>query len=60
RQELFGQKIITLDDYIAKIEAITKNDIDILLPRYIRQQTLNLAVVWNKPRDEKLLRILKL
>jgi predicted Zn-dependent peptidase len=60
RQELYGQKIITLDEYIAKIEAITKKDIDILLPRYIRQETLNLAVVWNKPKDEKLQKLLVL
>lgn len=60
RQELFGQPIITLDEYIAKINAITKHDIDTLLPRYIRQETLNLAVVWNKPRDEKLRNILNL
>ncbi len=60
RQELYGQKIITLDEYLAKIEAITKQDIDILLPRYIRQQTLNLAVVWNKPKDEKLVTLLKI
>jgi predicted Zn-dependent peptidase len=58
RQELFGQKLITLDEYTAKIEAITKKDIDILLPRYIRQETLNLAVVWNKPKDEKLFTLL--
>jgi predicted Zn-dependent peptidase len=60
RQELYGQKIITLDEYLTKIEAITKKDIDILLPRYIRQETLNLAVVWNKPRDEKLQKLLVL
>jgi predicted Zn-dependent peptidase len=60
RQELFGQKIMTLDDYLEKIDAISKLDIDTLLPRYIQQKTLNLAVVWNKPRDEKLLSILKL
>lgn len=58
RQELFGLKLITLDEYIAKINAITKHDIDILLPRYIRQETLNLAVVWNKPKDEKPLKLL--
>jgi len=60
RQELFGQKLITLDDYIAKIDAITKKDIDILVPKYIQQKTLNLAVVWNKPKDEKLLKLLTL
>jgi predicted Zn-dependent peptidase len=60
RQELFRQKIITLDQYLAKIEAITKRDIDILLPRYIRQETLNLAVVWNKAKEEKLVTLLKI
>jgi predicted Zn-dependent peptidase len=60
RQELFGQPIITLDDYIAKIEAITKHDIDTLLPRYIQQETLNVAVVWNKPKDEKLVKLLRM
>lgn len=60
RQELFGQKIITLDDYIAKIDAITKHNIDTLLPKYIRQETLNLALVWNKPREEKLISLLHL
>lgn len=59
RQELYGQHLITLDEYIAKIEAITKKDIDILLPRYIRKETLNLAVVWNKPKDETLRTLLK-
>jgi predicted Zn-dependent peptidase len=60
RQELFGQKLITLDQYLAKIETITKKDIDILVPKYIQQKTLNLAVVWNKPKDEQLLNLLHL
>jgi predicted Zn-dependent peptidase len=60
RQELFGQKRITLDEYLAKIDAITKKQIDTLLPKYIRQETLNLALVWNKPRDEKLYKLLTL
>lgn len=60
RQELFGQKFITLDEYLAKIDAVTKKDIDILLPRYIQQKTLNLAVVWNKPKDRDLVKLLKI
>ncbi len=60
RQELFGQKLITLEEYLAKIDAITKKQIDTLLPKYIREETLNLAVVWNKPRDEKLPKLLRL
>jgi len=34
--------------------------IDPFVPKYIKLETLNLAVVWNKPRDEKLLKLLKL
>ena len=60
RQELFGQKLITLDQYIAKIDAITKQDIDVLLPKYIRQETLNLALVWSKLKDEKLRQLLRM
>lgn len=59
RQELFGQKMLTLAEYLAKIEAVTKHDIDTLLPKYIRQETLNLALVWNKPKEEKLLKLLR-
>ncbi len=60
RQELFGQPMMTLDEYLVKIDSIQKHDIDILIPKYIRPETLNLAVVWNKPRDEKLLKLLTL
>lgn len=60
RQELFGQKMITLDEYLMKIDGVTKKQIDILLPKYIRQETLNLAVVWKKPKDEKLVGLLRL
>ena len=60
RQELYNQKLITLPEYIAKIQAVTKMQIDALLPKYIRQETLNLALVWNKPKDEKLSALLRL
>ncbi len=60
RQELFGQKLITLDAYLAKIDAITKKQIDTLLPKYIRQDTLNLALVWSKAKNEKLHSLLKI
>lgn len=58
RQELFGEPMVALSEYIGKIEAISKKDIDTLLPRYIKQETLNLALVWNKKRDEGLVKLL--
>lgn len=60
RQELFNEPILTVDDYLKKINSVTKNDINRLLKKYITKQTLNLALVWNKPEDEKVAGLLKL
>lgn len=60
RQELYGMPILTIEDYIKKIDSITKDDIDGLLKQYVITKTLNMALVWNKPRDEKLLDRLQL
>lgn len=55
RQELYGLPILTIEDYIKKIDSISKDDINSLLKKYLVTKTLNMALVWNKPRDEKLL-----
>lgn len=60
RQELYGMPILTIEDYIKKIESVTKDDIDRLLKRYIVTKTLNMALVWNRPRDEELNQLLRL
>jgi len=60
QQELRQVPILTIDDYFEKIKAVTKEDIGALLKKYIVTQTLNLAVVWNKPEDEKLMKLLKI
>ncbi len=60
RQEVFGQPILTLDEYLKKIEKVTKEDINRLVRKYLVTKTLNMALVWNKPRDEKLEYMLKL
>lgn len=60
RQELYGMPILTFDDYIKKIESVTKEDIHRLLKKYIRTQTLNMALVWSRPRDELLNQLLHL
>ncbi len=59
RQDLYGLPMMTLDEHLAKIDAVTKEDIDRLIQKYIKENLLNLALVWNKPRDEKLERLLK-
>lgn len=60
RQELFGDPVITIDDYIKKIRSITKDDINRLLNKYIQPQLLNMAIVWNRGEDEKLRDLLTL
>ena len=60
RQELFREPIITLDDYIKKIEKVTKEDINSLAKTYLVAKHLNMALVWNKPKEESLQKLLRL
>ena len=60
RQETFRESIITLDDFDRKIDAVTKDDINALTKKYLIAKNLNMALVWSKPKDEKLLSLLKL
>ncbi len=60
RQELYHEPILTLNEYIKKIEKVSKEDVNRLVKKYLRQETLNMALVWNKGREEKLQQLLKL
>jgi predicted Zn-dependent peptidase len=60
RQELFHEPIIALDDYIKRLESVTIADINVLTKKYLVAKNLNLAVVWNKKKDDSLLSLLKL
>jgi len=60
RQELYHLPILSMADYRRKIEAVTKEDINALVRTYIIQNTVNLAVVWNKPEDENMRDLLKI
>lgn len=60
RAELFGMPLMTLEDYIKKIDFVTKEDINALITKYFRTEMLNMSLVWSKPRDEKLLSLLSL
>lgn len=51
RQELFGEPVITLDDYLTKLEAVKKEDINKLIKKYCIQKNLNMSLVWNKKGD---------
>ncbi len=60
RAELFGMPLMTLEDYIKKIDIVTKEDINALIIKYFRTERLNMSLVWSKPRDENLLNLLHL
>lgn len=60
RSELFGLPLLTLEDYIEKINNVTIDQINQLTRKYLRTETLNMSLVWNKPRDEKLLHLLNI
>jgi predicted Zn-dependent peptidase len=60
RQEVYNQPIMTLEEYISRIEKVTKEEINLLLKKYLKTETLNLALVWNKPDNDKLLDLLKI
>lgn len=59
RAEVFGMNLMTLEDYIKKIDAVTKEDINTLIKKYFVTEHLNMSLVWSKPRDEKLLSLLR-
>jgi predicted Zn-dependent peptidase len=58
RQELFHEEVMTLDDYVKKIDSISKEDINALAKKYLVTKNLNMALVTNRLRDEKLLTLL--
>lgn len=60
RQELFDEPLMTLDEYQKKIEGVTKEEINTLVKKYLVTPHLNMALVWSKPREEKLLAALKI
>lgn len=58
RAEGYGMPLFTLDDYIKKIDAVSKDAINTLIKKYFKTQHLNMSLVWSKPRDEKLVSLL--
>ena len=60
QQELRHLQILTISDYFKKIEQVTKEDVYALIRKYVVANHLNLAVVWNRPKEEKLIKLLKI
>lgn len=58
RQELYHLPILSLSEYMQRIEKVTKEEINALTRKYITGKTLNAAVVWNRPEDKTLIELL--
>jgi predicted Zn-dependent peptidase len=59
-QELLEDKIENPDDVIARIEAVTKDDVESVGKEFFKENTLNFAMVGNFPDGQKLESLLKL
>src|SRR3989344_5429054 len=60
RRELYGESILTLDQYVAKIERVRREDVEKVARHYITDKTLNMAMVTSKAKDTKILEMLHL
>ncbi len=60
RQELYHLPMLSLTEYMKRIEMVTKDDINMLIKKYFVTETLNLAVVWNRPEDKSLVELLNI
>jgi len=60
KQEVYNRPLMTLEEYIEKINNVTKEHIDTVIQKYFRTETLNMSLVWSKPRDENLVQLLSL
>lgn len=59
RQELFGEPMLTLEEYMTKIQGVTKEEINKLISKYFNEKHLNLAVVTNR-KDKGFAKLLHL
>jgi len=60
RQELYGEPILTIEDYIKKLENVSNDDVDGLMKKYITSDTLNLALVASRADEASLQRLLRI
>ncbi len=58
RAEVYRMNLLTLEDYIKKIDTVSVEDINTLVRKYFRTESLNMSLVWNKKEDGNLLPLL--
>ena len=58
RQELYHIPILSLTEYMERIEKVTKEEINAMIKKYYAPNNFNLAVVWNRPEDPTLVKLL--
>lgn len=62
RQVVYGQPVLTVEEYLKKIEAVTVSDVERVVKKYFIGHKLNLAVVgkFKKTDEDKFTQLLKL
>jgi predicted Zn-dependent peptidase len=60
RAELYDMPLMSMEDYIKKIEKISVETINDLVKKYFKTQNLNMALVWSKKQDDSLKELLKI
>lgn len=60
RQEVFNMPLMTLEEYLEKLNAVTVEDVNKLIKKYFVPNNLNMSLVWNKPEDLSLKTLLSL
>lgn len=59
RQILYDEtEVLDLPQYMDRISRVTPDEINTLIKKYFVKNTLNLAVVWNRPEDKSLVELL--
>lgn len=58
RQEVYHMPILSVSEYMDRISKVTKEDINEMMKKFYPPNTLNLAVVWNRPEDPSLVELL--
>lgn len=60
RQVIYGQKILTVDQYLEKIRSVTKEEVDKVAKKYLARENLNLVLVGKlgEINEEKVMKML--
>lgn len=58
RGDVYGMPLFSMEEYTKKLDVVNVSDVNRLVQQYITPSRMNMALVWSKPREEKLLDVL--